>query len=113
MKRIALVLALVVLSGCATRSGVIPEGTDSYLIIETADHWYSLATPVGLKIEAHQQANAFCMGQNKRHQTVNEKTLQPGMLTDYAEYDLKFKCVAGADPAAEVTADAQNRAPSH
>lgn len=113
MKRIALLLALAALSGCATRSGVIPEGTESYLIIETADHWYSLATPVDLKIEAHQQANAFCLGQNKRHQTINEKTLQPGMLTDYAEYDLKFKCVPGADAAVDVAADAPNHAPSH
>lgn len=98
MKRIA-VLALVVLSGCATSSGVIPEGKEAYLIIKTGGHGF--ATPVDLKIEAHKQASAFCMGQNKRHETINEKTLQPGMVTDYSEYDLKFKCVAGAEAPVE------------
>lgn len=113
MKRIALLVALVAVSGCATQSGVMPEGADSYLIINTADHWYSTETPADLKIEAHRQANAFCMGENKRHQTIDEKTLQPGMITDYAEYDLKFKCVVGTDTAVRVSGGATSHTRLH
>lgn len=94
MKRLG-ILCLLALTGCATNSGVLPDGKDSYLIIQSAGHWYSMSTPADLKIDAHKMAGEFCMGQDKRKQTVSEKTMQPGMLTDYAEYDLKFRCVVG------------------
>ncbi len=110
MKRIVL-LATAALTGCATYSGIIPEGRDSYLIIATAGH--GLTSPVELKIAAHKQASEFCAGLNRRHETINEKTIQAGMLSDYSEYDLKFKCVGGAEAPTEIAeAPGRKLAPS-
>lgn len=101
MKRI--VLIAIVLSGCATTSGVIPEGKDAYLIIMSGGH--GLSSSLDLKIAAHQQAGAFCTGLNKRVETVTEKTIQAGTQSDFSEDELKFRCIAGID-APVVTGDA-------
>lgn len=86
-------LCAMLLSGCATNSGVIPEGKESYLLIISGG--YGLASSINLKIDAHKQANEFCMKLDKRPETISEKTTQTGMRSDFYEEELKFKCVAG------------------
>lgn len=99
MKRI--VLLAIILSGCANNnSGVIADGKESYRIIISGGHGLVSSATVDLKITAHKQANEFCSGLNKRHETVYEKATQPWMQSDNTEYDLKFKCVTGADGSA-------------
>lgn len=99
MKRIFLLS--IFLGGCASNSGIIAEGKDSYLIIVSDGKGYGFSTPVDFKISAHKQAFAFCQGFNKRPETIYEKTTQAGLLSDYSEYDLKFRCVESAEaPAA-------------
>ena len=93
------ILMAVLLSGCATHSGVIPEGKESYLIMLSGGHGFASATD--LKIAAHQQAYAFCAGSNKRPETLSEKNTQAGILADFSEEELKFRCIANPDsPAA-------------
>jgi hypothetical protein len=93
MKQVILMAAL--LSGCATHSGIIPEGKDGYLIMLSGGHGFASATD--LKITAHQEANAFCAGLNQRPETLLEKNVQAGILSDFSEEELKFRCIANPD----------------
>ncbi len=89
--RRALFLAIL-LAGCATQTGVIPEGKDAYLLILSSG--YGLASSTDLKIDAHKEAGDFCMKHGKLPETVYEKTDPQGTLSDFHEEELKFKCVA-------------------
>jgi hypothetical protein len=100
MKKV--ILASVLLTGCATQSGVIPEGKDSYLLLMSGG---ISSAPIDLKIKAHKEANAYCMGFNKRPETIAEKTSQSGMTSDVADEELKFRCIANSD-VPDVPADA-------
>ncbi|NNM68958.1 MAG: hypothetical protein HKM00_03140 [Gallionella sp.] len=102
MKKVILMAAL--LSGCATHSGVIPEGKEGYLILLSGGYGFASATD--LKIAAHKEANAFCAGLNKRPETLSEKNAQPGILSDFSEEELKFRCIANPDSPA-VSGDAR------
>ncbi len=86
-------LLAILLSGCATQSGVMPEGKDSYLVILSAG--YGFTSSADLKIRAHKEAAAFCGGQHKRPETIYEHTAQPGL--DSPPEELKFRCVAAGD----------------
>lgn len=92
MKKAALLAIL--LSGCATQSGVMPEGKDAYLLILSAGYGFTSSTD--LKIRAHEEAAAFCGGQHKRPETIYEKMAEAG-VPDRSEESLKFRCVAGGD----------------
>ena len=92
MKKLLAVTML--LAGCATQSGVIPEGRDSYLVLISG----GLATSgIELKIKAHKEANAYCAGQNKRVETISEKNTQAGLDSDHPAEELKFRCIANPD----------------
>lgn len=101
-----IILAALLLAGCATQSGVIPEGRDGYLLILSGG--YGFASAIDLKIRAHQEAGAFCMGQNQRPETIYEKTIPAGIEGDKPGEELKFRCVATPDalnaPSADVPA---------
>ncbi len=88
------ILVAMLLAGCATQSGVIPEGKDSYLLLMSGG---ISSAPIDLKIKAHKEANAYCMGLNKRPETIAEKTSSVGITSDVAEEELKFKCIANPD----------------
>jgi len=95
MKR-ALLLTIL-LTGCATQSGVLPEGQDSYLLIMSSG--YGLASSADLKIDAHKEASAFCAKLGKQPETVYENTSQSGAVSDFHEEYLKFRCVAAMNTA--------------
>lgn len=90
MKR-ALLLAIL-LTGCATQSGVIPEGKDAYLLILSSG--YGMASATDLKIDAHKEAYEHCRKLGKLPETIYEKTDPRGAMSDFHEEELKFKCVA-------------------
>lgn len=102
MKNAAWILVMGTLAGCATSSGIIPEGKEGYLIIATSGK-FGYPKPVELKIEAHKQASEFCSLKNKRHETESEKMQVAGVLSDYTEYELSFKCVGTSDTPALVS----------
>lgn len=89
MKKI-MFLALL-LTGCATNSGIIPDGKDSYIVIVSAGHRFTSSGD--LKIEAYKEANAYCNKFDKQIETILEKTIQAGVLANSSEAELKFKCI--------------------
>jgi len=80
------------LSGCASNSGIIPDGKDSYIVIVSGGHRF--ASTGDLKIEAYKEANAFCKKFDKQIETIVEKTIQAGVLANSSEIELKFKCIS-------------------
>jgi hypothetical protein len=83
-------LALL-LSACSTNSGIIPDGKDSYIVISSSSHSFSSSS--NLKISVYKEANEFCQKSDRQIETISEKTIQAGVLSDSAEAELKFKCI--------------------
>lgn len=86
-----LILLALVLTGCATNSGVIPDGKDAYIVLVSGGNGFSSAGV--LKIKAYQEASAFCNKHDKRLETISEKAIQAGVLASSSEAELKFKCI--------------------
>lgn len=81
---------MVVLSGCASTTGVVPAGTDQYMIARE-DH--GPASSLGaIKAQVFQEAGAFCAGQGKTMQIVKENDV-PRSFGQFPQTDLHFKCV--------------------
>ena len=85
------VFLVLFLSGCATNSGIIPEGRDSYIVIISAGHRFTSSGD--LKIAAYKNADAYCKKSDKKIETILEKTIQAGVLANVSEVALKFKCI--------------------
>lgn len=91
MKKTA--LACLVLAGCATNSGVVPIGPDSYLVSRQAG---TGAGGLGtLKVEAIQEANQFCAKSGKIAQiTSSSENSGPFILGNFPKAEVWFTCVA-------------------
>ena len=87
----SIILLAIVLTGCASTSGVIPDGKDSYIVIISGGHRFTSASD--LKIDAYKEANAYCKKSDKQIETVAERSIQAGVLTNSSEAELKFKCI--------------------
>jgi hypothetical protein len=85
-----IILALF-LAGCATNSGIIPDGKDSYIVIVSGGHRFTSSSD--LKIDAYRDANAYCKKLDKQIETISERSIQAGVLTNSSEAELKFKCI--------------------
>jgi predicted small secreted protein len=86
------ILAALLLAGCATNSGVIADGKDSYIVIVSGGHRF--ASTGDLKIEAYKDANAYCRKLDKQLESIAERTVQAGVLSNSSEVELKFKCIS-------------------
>lgn len=89
--KIVLLIALF-LTACATNSGIIPDGKDSYIVIVSGGHRF---TSTGdLKIDAYQDANTYCKKLDKQLESISERSIQAGVLANSSEVELKFKCIS-------------------
>jgi hypothetical protein len=87
MKR-AFVLGLILCTGCATTSQIVPYGKDTYLV-NAEDVWGTNSTG-NLAVRALEQANIFCAKQNKIVQTINAE--QRGNVWVGTSSNLIFTC---------------------
>jgi hypothetical protein len=83
-----------VLTGCASHSGVVPMGPDTYFISRQAATGF---TGMGtLKAEAFGEAGAYCSRQGKTAQVISEQDAQPPfVLGNFPKTEIKFRCVNG------------------
>lgn len=86
-----MLLLILLLSGCATHSGVIQDGKDTYIVMVSGGN--SFASAGQLKIDAYQEASAYCQKQDKQLESMSDKTIQAGVLANTSEAELKFKCI--------------------
>ena len=89
----AVILASLVLAGCATNSGVVPIGQGTYFIEKQAATGFSgMGT---LKSEVLQEAGRHCAASNKDMQVISMTEAQPPFIFgNYPKADIQFKCVA-------------------
>lgn len=89
MKR-AMVPALVLLAGCASTTGVIPTGSDSYMIAREDN---TPAASLGnIKAQAFKDAAAFCAGRGRSLKTISASDT-PRSLGQFPQTTLHFTCV--------------------
>jgi hypothetical protein len=98
MKRlVALAVAAAALTGCASNSGVVPIGRDSFMITNQAATGFS--GPGALKADAIREASAFCASQSKEvHLLHTSDSKPPYILGNYPRTEIQFACLSKNDP---------------
>lgn len=83
---------ILILAGCATQTGVIPTGADTYTILRQGSGFW--ASPSVLVAEATREAGTYCANKNKTLEITNTREqpvgLRPGA---YPEGEIKFRCI--------------------
>jgi hypothetical protein len=90
LKRIASI-ALLLFTGCASTTGVVPAGKDQYMISREDN---GPASSLGaIKAQVFQEAGAFCAGQGKAMEIVRENDV-PRSFGQFPQTSLQFKCIS-------------------
>ncbi len=89
-----LLFGIIFLFGCATSTGVVSIGKDTYMVGKSTN---LSASSSGLKADAFNDAHEFCAKQNKNIQIVstNEKDMVLGRNMTTAE--IQFMCLSEGD----------------
>ena len=101
-------LGLIVLAGCASNSGVVPIGPDTFMISrQAATGFPGLGT---LKADAFKEANQYCIGQGKQIRVVNTtETAPPYVFGNYPRAEIEFMCLDEKD--SDLTRPKMEKAP--
>ncbi len=94
---IAVLIFSVLLFGCATSTGVIPAGPDTYTI--TTDNRVGGGV-AAIKIRAIQDAKAYCASSGKKLRTVrppSRSSRKNFVGRKIPTYTLTFRCLATGD----------------
>lgn len=87
---------LVLITGCASNSGVVPIGPDTYMVSrQAATGFTGLGT---LKADAFREASAHCVSEGKLIRVTNT-TENPGpyILGNFPRADIQFMCLGTGD----------------
>ncbi len=93
MKKLVLLLLVLILAGCAAKSGVVQFGTDTYMVSRQS------VTGLGnLKAEAFQEADEYCISQNKHISVVNTIEHPPAYIWGkFPKVEVHFMCINKTD----------------
>ena len=97
MPLITALIFSILLFGCATSTGVMPAGPDTYTI--TTNARVGLGAAGAIK-RAVQDANAYCASSGKKMKTVRTPRLSSRknfVGDDIPTYNLTFRCLATGD----------------
>jgi hypothetical protein len=96
--RISGVAALcAALAGCASHTGVVPNGQGGYLIAKQAATGFPGLG--NLKAEAMGEASQYCVSQGREFLLTNAAETQPPyLLGNYPRAEIDFQCVAPQAP---------------
>ena len=96
LKNNVIILAVLSLVGCASNSGVIPIGKDTYMVSRQAATGFSGSGT--LKAEAYKEAGSYCVTQNKTLQVVRtDETQPPFILGNFPKAEVQFMCLDAND----------------
>lgn len=104
MRTSLMALVALGLTGCASNSGVIPMGPDTFMVSRQAATGFSGSGT--LKAEAIKEAGAHCIAYGKQLRVLHVTEAQPPfLLGNFPKADVEFAC----DPAPKrQTAAAEN-----
>ena len=93
----AFLFLAVLVAGCASNSGVVPTGPDTYMVSRQAATGFSGSGT--LKAEAFGEANRYCAGQKKTMQVGNtNEATGPVILGNFPKAEVQFMCLDAGDP---------------
>lgn len=91
------ILLAVILAGCASNSGITPNGRGGYLIDKQAATGFPGLG--NLKADAMTEADAYCRGQGRQFALVSAKeTAPPYVMGNYPRTEIEFNCVTDTAP---------------
>ncbi|SRR5260221_1729825 len=95
--RILFLSCALALAGCASYSGVVPAGQDTYLVSRQAASGFSgLGT---LKADALREADTYCQGLHKMMKVVSATEAKPPyILGNFPKAEVQFMCLNAGDP---------------
>ncbi len=94
---IGLFILVVLASGCASNSGVVQIGKDTYMVSRQAATGFSGSGD--LKAKALREGSRFCEKQGKKLQVVStEEASPPYILTNFPKAEVQFMCLDANDP---------------
>jgi hypothetical protein len=89
-------LSILILTACASSSGVVPIGKDTYMISRTQKGFSGSSGKV--KAEAFKEANQFCESQGKKLQIVSTSQKDMVLFTSDPSAEIQFMCLDAQDP---------------
>lgn len=97
MKTTMIFVAMLMLVGCASHTGVVPIGKDTYMVAkQQATGFPGLGN---MKAEIISEGNSYCETQNKKFQIVSTTESQPPyILGNYPRAEITFMCIYADDP---------------
>ena len=94
-KNFILMISLLVLAGCTTKSGVVSGGPDTYLVTNQAKT--NFANLDNLKAGALQEATEYCLIQNKNIHVVKASVSPPNVFGNLPRASVQFMCLEKKD----------------
>jgi hypothetical protein len=86
--------AAAILAGCASSSGVMKVGPDTFTISASAVH--AAGGSVGARASAYREADAHCRGMGREVLVTNDRTTRDAWNQGVSE--VVFRCLAAGDP---------------
>lgn len=97
MYKVVLAVSALTLAGCASNSGVVRIGPDTYMVSrQAATGFMGLAK---IKAKAFGEANAYCDKQGRIAQVTHTRDSSPPyILGNYPRSEIEFMCLRPGDP---------------
>ena len=92
MKTLSYALPVILISACATSSGVVPMGNDAYMISRSEKGFDTTGSRV--KADALKEANEFCLAINKTMEILKATQKDMVPFKSDAQAEIEFKCIA-------------------
>ncbi|WP_208636834.1 hypothetical protein [Caballeronia ptereochthonis] len=85
------------LQGCASNSGVVAIGQDTYMVSRQAATGFSGSGT--LKADAFQEANQYCVAQGRKLQVIStHEASPPFVFGNFPKAEVDFMCLNPSDP---------------
>ena len=96
MKKVIYFALVILVTGCASNSGVVPIGPDTFMVSRQAATGFSVSGT--LKAEAFQEANPYCLSQKKKLQVIYTAEAQPPyVFGNFPKAEVQFMCLDAND----------------
>jgi hypothetical protein len=92
MKKTILLLLVLIIAGCAAKSGVVQTGADTFMVFRKAAIGFSNVK--NLKSDAFQEADAYCRSQSKQISIISTIESPPAYLLGKSPtFEIQFMCL--------------------
>ena len=91
MKMTVIILSALLITGCASSSGVVPVGDGTYMISASEKGFDTTGSRV--KADALKEANEYCLSKGKSIETVKSTQKDMVPFRSDAQAEVQFKCI--------------------